>query len=210
MKAVHLNTPPTIDGSLEDWTLDRYRIEQVVFGKSNYEGIDDLSGRAMLGWDSNKLYIGIRVLDDKYVQNSKGENLFKGDSLDILFDADVSSDYHLGALNKDDYQVGISSGSPTLKDKREAYRWYPKAEAGSLDGVSIMARSRGDGYVVEAAIPWNVFGVTPAEGQHYGFAFSISDNDNKQQNVQQSMVSFVPIRVLSDPRTWGDLTLIKP
>jgi hypothetical protein len=84
MQAYYLDQKPTIDGSLEEWDLDRVRIESVVFGKSNYDGIEDVSGRAMIGWDSKRLYIGIRVLDDKYVQNSKGENLYKGDSLDFL------------------------------------------------------------------------------------------------------------------------------
>ena len=52
--------------------------------------------------------------------------------------------------------------------------------------------------------------INPAEGQHFGFAYSISDNDNRNKNLQQSMVSHVPFRTLSDPRTWGDLTLVKP
>ena len=210
MEAYYFSTAPTIDGSLEDWNLDRYRIENVVFGKSNYDGINDISGRGMIGWDSNKLFIGIRVLDNKYVQNSKGTNLYKGDSLDFLLDADVSSDYYLGELNWDDYQIGISPGSPAPNDEREAYLWYPKADEGKLEGVAIAARSKDDGYVVEASIPWSVFEVSPAEGQHYGFTFSISDNDNRQKNVQQSMVSYVPIRTLTDPTTWGDLTLVKP
>ena len=210
MNAVYFSTAPTIDASLEDWTLDRYRIENVVFGKRNYDGIDDISGRAMIGWDEKNLYLGIRVIDDKYLQKSRGSNLFMGDSLDILLDTDVPSDYYLGALNGDDYQLGISPGSPLSKENLEAYLWYPKSIEGERDEVKIAARSRGDGYIVEAAIPWSVFDVNPAVGHHFGFAYSISDNDNPNQNVQQSMVSFVPIRTLSDPTTWGDLILVKP
>jgi hypothetical protein len=63
--------------------------------------------------------------------------------------------------------------------------------------------------VVETAIPWSIFSVSPSHGQHFGFVLSISDNDNKNQNFQQSMVSYVPIRILDDPTTWGDLTLIQ-
>jgi hypothetical protein len=210
MRGVYFSTAPTIDGSLEEWNLDRYRIETVVFGKNNYEGIEDISGRAMIGWDSKKLYLGIRVLDDRYVQYAKGADIFKGDSLDILLDTDVSTDYYLGSLNGDDFQIGISPGRPAPNDEQEAYLWFPKGDEGKVDGATIAARSKEDGYVVEASIPWSVFDVDPEEGQHFGFAFSISDNDNRQQSVQQSMVSFVPIRTLSDPRTWGDLTLVKP
>ena len=210
MTGYFFSTAPTIDASLEDWNLDRYRIENVVFGKRNYDGIDDISGRAMIGWDEKNLYLGIRVIDDKYVQKARGSNLFMGDSLDILLDTDVPSDYYLGALNGDDYQLGISPGSPLIKENLEAYLWYPKSIEGIQDNVRIASRAREDGYVIEVAIPWAVFDVSPAEGQHFGFAFSISDNDNPNQNIQQSMVSFVPIRILSDPTTWGDLTLIKP
>jgi hypothetical protein len=210
MIGYYFSTPPTIDGRLGDWNLDRYLIEDVVFGKSNHSGTGDLSGRAMIGWDETNLYLGIRVIDDKYVQNAKGANLFKGDSLDILLDSDVPSDYYLGALNGDDYQLGISPGSPLPNDNPEAYLWFPKSIEGSRNQVAMASRTRDDGYIVEAAIPWSVFAVNPTDGQHFGFVLSISDNDNPNNNVQQSMVSYVPIRTLTDPTTWGDLILVKP
>jgi hypothetical protein len=210
MTGIFFSDPPKIDGRLGDWNQDRYLIETVVFGKESHSGPQDLSGRAMIGWDKTNLYLGIRVIDDKYVQNAKGENLFKGDSLDILLDADVPSDFYLGRLNGDDFQIGISPGSPNPNDDPEAYLWFPKSSEGGRGEVKIASRTREDGYVVEVAMPWSVFSVSPSKGQHFGFAFSISDNDNPNQNVQQSMVSFVPIRTLSDPTTWGDLTLIKP
>ena len=209
MTGFYFSNPPTIDGRLGEWKQDRYLIESVVFGKSNHAGPEDLSGRAMIGWDDSNLYLGVRVIDDKYVQNAKGSELFKGDSLDILLDTDVPTDYYLGALNGDDFQLGISPGSPNPNDHPEAYLWFPKSSEGTRGEVVVAARAREDGYVVEAAIPWSVFSVSPAHEQHFGFALSISDNDNKDQNVQQSMVSYVSIRTLSDPTTWGDLTLIK-
>lgn len=209
MNAYYFSTSPTIDANLEDWNLDRYLVESVVFGKSKHTGPGDLSGRAMIGWDDKNLYLGIRVIDDEYVQNAKGANLYKGDSLDILLDTDVPSDFYLGALNGDDYQLGISPGSPAPNESPEAYLWFPKSIEGKRDTLDIAARTKDDGYVVEAAVPWSVFDVSPKSGQHFGFVFSISDNDNSSNNVQQSMVSFVPIRTLTDPTTWGDLTLVK-
>jgi hypothetical protein len=209
MTGYHFSNPPNIDGRLGEWKQDRYLIENVVFGKSNHTGPEDLSGRAMIGWDDSNLYLGIRVIDDKYVQNAKGSDLFKGDSLDILLDTNVPSDFYLAALNGDDFQLGISPGSPNPNDNSEAYLWFPKSSEGARGEVVVAARTREDGYVVEVAIPWSVFSVSPFHEQHFGFALSISDNDNKNQNLQQSMVSYVPIRTLNDPTTWGDLTLIK-
>lgn len=209
MIGYHFSNPPTIDGRLGEWKQDRYLIESVVFGKNNHSGAGDLSGRVMIGWDNNNLYLGVRVIDDKYVQNAKKADLFKGDSLDILLDTNVPEDYYLGALNGDDFQLGISPGSPNPNENVEAYLWFPKSLESSRGDVITSARMREDGYVVESAIPWSIFSVSPSHGQHFGFVLSISDNDNKNQNVQQSMVSYVPIRTLDDPTTWGDLTLIK-
>jgi hypothetical protein len=85
-----------------------------------------------------------------------------------------------------------------------------KIELGWTKDDTIGSRARDDGYVIEAAIPWSVFEVSPYTGQNFGFAYSISDNDNPNNNVQQSLVSFVPIRTLSDPTKWGDLNVVKP
>jgi hypothetical protein len=162
-----------------------------------------------VGWDKNYLYLGVRVIDATYVQNASGANLYKGDSVEILLDTNVSADYYLASLSSDDYQLGISPGSPTAGQNMAAYLWYPASAEGPRGNVLIAARPRDDGYVIEAAIPWGIFGVTPFNGQHFGFAFSVSDNDNPNQNVQQSMVSSSPIRILTDPTTWGDLVLVQ-
>ncbi len=206
--AMYFPDAPQIDSNLEDWPEDLYYIESVVYGKRNVRGADDLSARARLGWDEDYLYVAVRVIDDVFMQKATRAEIFKGDSIEILLDTDVSGDYYFAALNADDFQLGISPGSPVPGEEPEAYLWYPRTLEGRKDNVRIAARARTDGYVIEAAIPWSVFGVTPYEGRHFGFALSVSDNDDTSQNVQQSMISSSPIRVLTDPTTWGDLTLV--
>lgn len=209
VEAVYLESSPDIDASLEDWNLDKYIVDSVVYGGSRREGEADLSGRLMIGWDEKFLYLGVRVIDDKYVQNAHRADIYKGDSLEILLDTDVSSDYYQGSLSGDDFQLGISPGSPEPGDDDEAYLWFPSSLEGREEDVKIASRLKDDGYLVEVAIPWSVFDVDPEKNLHLGFCFSISDNDDKNENVQQSMVSNVPIRMLTDPTTWGDLKLIK-
>lgn len=208
--AIYFSRPPTINGDFSEWDgITRYDVNRVVYGDDQWDGANDLSGKAMFGWDEAYLYIAVRVADDRYVQDAGTASLFKGDSLDLLIDTSVGADHYLRALNWDDYQLGISAGNPNPGDSPEAYLWYPQSLAGKARGVLIGAVQTDDGYRVEAAIPWNVLGVTPKQGKHLGFAFSISDNDsNKTQ--QQSMVSLVPKRALTDPTTWGDLYLGMP
>jgi len=122
-------------------------------------------------------------------------------------DADAAADSPSLGLIATDYQIGISPGRPGIGHNMEAYLWYPQTKAGSLSNVAIGAVPMTGGYRIEFAIPWSVFGITPAKGQVFGFAVSVSDNDNPSQNVQQTIISNAPKRALTDPTTWGLLTL---
>lgn len=208
--ARYIQTEPTIDGVLDEdiWgELDRYSVSSVVFGRNHWSGSEDLSATVMVGWDDFNLYIAARVKDDHYVQNASGKNLFKGDDIEVQLDSNLARDFFVHSLNADDYQLGISPGKSSPGEDTEAYLWYPRAKASTESSVKAAATSTSDGYRIEAKIPWDIFNITPDIGKHYGFAFSVSDNDDSDENVQQSMVSNVPGRHLTDPTSWGDLTL---
>jgi hypothetical protein len=207
-KAFFMPTPPVIDGDWND--LPKASEEParfVVFGKANWKGNEDLSASFRVGWDNNYLYLGVKVNDDLYVQESSGKNLYKGDSIEILLDANVRGDYYVQALSADDYQLGISPGNPTPGKNMEAYLWYPASQAGTRTDIKMAAISSPGTYRVEIAIPWKMFGITPSTGTHFGFAVSASDNDTPGKPGQKAMVSSTPKRILTDPTTWGDLTL---
>ncbi len=211
IRAVFLSTPPVLDGDWSEWKdiTDEYPAATLVYGGSNWSNADDLAGSFHIGWDNNYLYVAVKVRDDVYVQNATGENIFKGDSIEILFDRQLQADFYVSSLSPDDFQLGLSPGRPDPSGTREAYLWLPSNIAGNRSGVTIAARQETGIYRVEAAIPWNVFETTPVAGAHYGFALSVSDNDDASANVQQSMVSNVSTRRLTDPTTWGDLLLVR-
>jgi hypothetical protein len=210
IEARYMDNPPSLDGNLSEWELPAYPVRNVVFGAGARAGDDDLSASVMVGWDSANLYVGARVNDDRYVQEARGVNLFKGDSLEILFDADLAGDFNATSLSADDYQLGISPGSPYPGENPEAYLWYPSSRQGGRLEVRIASRAREGGYDVEVAVPWSVFGVSPNNGDAFGFAFSVSDNDQEGEQLQESMVSTVSTRRLADPTTWGSLILVRP
>lgn len=208
IKAYYLRREPTIDGVFDEWELPRYPVESVVYGADHWSGRDDLSANVMVGWDDFNLYIAVKVIDDKYVQKATSEDLFMGDSLEVLMDTKVANDYYLETLSLDDYQLGISPGSPEPGTDTEAYLWYPRDERGGRGKVKVGAMFTDNGYRAEFKIPWDTFDIKPVKGTHYGFAFSVSDNDRSGENVQQSMVSSSPERQLTNPMTWGDLELL--
>ena len=210
IEASRLSTVPTIDGDWSEWkkVAHEYPAQNIVYGKGNWTGEGDLNASYYVGWDANNLYLAVKVHDDRYVQLAQGENIYKGDSIELLLDTNRSGDLATHALNSDDYQIGISPGRPIIADHNpEVYLWFPTQKSGDLSNVTVGAVDEGGVYRVEAAIPWSVFGVTPAKGMRFGFAISASDNDQAGQQVQESMVSSVPTRHLTDPATWGDLVL---
>ena len=205
--ASYLSTPPVLDGIWDEWTNQAYPVRSVVYGANQRENTDDLEGSFRVGWDQTYLYLAVKVIDDRYVQNATGVLLYQGDSIEVQFDADLEGDLTVNSLNSDDYQLGISPGRPDPAGTKEAYLWNPSNLAGARTDVRI-ASVGGDGlYRVEIAIPWSLFGVTPEAGDQFGFSLNISDNDNPNENTQQTMISAVPGRTLTDPTTWGLLIL---
>lgn len=205
--AHYLQDEPTIDGVFDEWDADRYSADSVVYGGNRWDGDDDLSSTFMVAWDDYYLYIAARVIDDEYVQNASGKNLFKGDSIELLLDINVAKDYYDRNLSLDDFQFGISPGPDEPGDDVESYVWYPRSRRGVYKTIKVAALPTDDGYRIEVKIPWEIMDIEPDIGKHYGFAFSVSDNDDDDENVQQSLVSNVSTRRLTDPTTWGDLTL---
>jgi hypothetical protein len=225
--AYYMANKPTIDGDLSDWDSPIQKvINHVVYGAENHSGYLDSSGTVVVGWNEDYLFLGFRVKDDKYVQEASEEKIYLGDSIEISFDRYVSYDYYLQAMTSDDYQIGISPGKggivcylnsgkvasmvPTICEPNppEAYKWFPKTEAGKITSIKIAAKEGGEGHQVEMKIPWSVLGVTnPSSGNHFGFALSINDNDSAGTLKQQTVVSNVPGRYYADPTTWGDLYL---
>lgn len=206
---VFVSQSPVIDGNWDDFTTPEYSASYVTFGSGYWTGANDLSSSFKIEWDNNYLYIAARVLDDAYVQNSTGNYLYLGDSLEVLLDTDLYGDFYYNQLSPDDYQLGISPGLYGIGGAKEAYLWYPRSIQGRISQVITAATGMPGGYMVEVAIPWGIFNIVPIEGEHYGFAFSVSDNDSTGASSQQSMASNVSTRHLTQPITWGELVLIK-
>jgi hypothetical protein len=208
--AVFLQSPPTIDGDINDWELPLYALENVVAGQGYYANKKDISGEVKLAWDAQFLYVGALVRDTKFVQEATGPQLWKGDSLELLLDTELAEDFDDNTLSLDDYQLGISPGNLLDNPVPQAFMWAPRQLAGARNSLLIASRLTDDGYMMEVAIPWSEFDLTPQTGQHFGFLFSVSDNDTAGTNAQQTVVSFAPQRLLHDPTAWYDLLLGGP
>ena len=198
----------TIDGDLSEWGALPYAINAATYKPENISGASDNSATFGLGWDATYLYVAVNVIDDVYVQTQTGNAIYKGDSLEILFDADLRGDFNVNSLNGDDIQLGLSIGNPsTANPAAQTFIWYPSRLAGAPGGVRLAGKLTSNGYTVEAAIPWTALTASCSANNRYGFVISVSDNDVPNTADQQSLISSVATRKLFDPTSWGTLTL---
>ncbi len=208
--AYYITPAPVLDGNWGDWKAKSvsYPMNYVVYGRSSWTGAEDLEPSYVLGWDVTNLYIGVKVHDDFYAQHASGINIFKGDSVEILIDTNLWGDFYSQAMDMDDYQIGFSPGLGSITGTKETYVWNPSSVAGTRTQVTIKSLAEADLYRVEIAVPWSMLGVSPRAGMAFGFTISVSDNDNGEANIQQTMMSNNAARTtFTDPTIWGEMIL---
>lgn len=209
--AVQLPAPPVVDGVLNEWgTVPSYSSAFRVYAASSWDGTDDLTAVWRLAWDSSNLYVAVEVIDDTHVQTQTGNAIFKGDSVDMQFDTNRTGDFGDG-LSPDDIQITLSPGDfgglpPS------AWRYQGTDSGAILDApggnrVLVASQRTATGYIIEAAIPWTDLNTSPSPGLVMGLALNANDNDSPGTAVQEVMMSHVSTRTLTNPTTWGTLTL---
>ena len=212
VEASIMAAPPTVDGDLAEWSSIAAAASSTnrVYSVAGWDGSDDLTAVWQLAWDNSNLYVAVTVTDDTHVQTASGNQIFRGDGVDMQFDTVRDADFGDG-LSPDDFQITLSPGdfagsSPT------AFRYRGTTGGAILDApgghnVTVAAQQTDTGYTLEAAIPWTDLNLTPAAGLTIGLALNANDNDTPGTAVQEVMMSHMPNRTLTNPTTWGTLTL---
>lgn len=211
VEAMRLAEAPVLDGSLAEWSsAPAWSSTFLVFQDPSWNGSDDLMATWRLAWDSLNLYIGVEVIDDIHVQTQTGNQIFRGDSVDMQIDTDREGDFG-SRLSPDDFQITFSPGDFAALPP-SAFRFQGTTAGQILDApgghhVVIAVQRTAVGYNVEAAIPWTDLNLSPSTGMVLGLALNANDNDTPGTAVQEIMKSHVASRTLTDPSGWGTLTL---
>jgi hypothetical protein len=157
-------TPIKVDGLLEEaWLYPRswvpiYSINNTVSGINN----NMVAWGAF--WDTQYLYIGVRVRDYALYQDSPYSS-FDDDGIEIYIDGDNrKADYYDA---NDRYFFKKFNNAP-LQEK------FYKTQ-GVLHAASLYYN---EGYIVELGIPWSSLGVHPSVGLKIGFDIGNNDDDN--------------------------------
>jgi hypothetical protein len=165
--------------------------DQVVFGADKWQGTADLSGQLFLGWDSNHLYVGAIVTDDRVSQQYFGHDIYKGDHLELFLD--IPRHDIVTRSGETVFQIGISPGNFAAGEALippEIVTWSPRL--GVVAGSKVASKRTEDGYQIEAAIPWKSLGVDDVrEGLAFGLDVTVSDADAGIDSGQESMASLL-------------------
>ena len=203
--------PPVIDGDDREWKLvpNEIAVEDanVTYGRQHFRGEDDLSGTVKLCYDDNYLYLLASVVDEKIVVVDG--KIFQTDHIELTlvprFDEKKTGPVSQESLFIFGFTPGSPDkvGDPLLDIDASANMAFPPGKP--WDGVDTEATMTEDGYLLEARIPWRVFGLKSSdikEGAVMGVDVHFSDSDNSPtQEKMTSLNSNVPWR----GRRWENL-----
>lgn len=188
--------PPAIDGDLAEWAnvpnaqqVDRK--EQVVYGEGGWKGTDDLSATVRLAWRSEFLFLAADVRDDKLQQHERGGNMWMGDHLELYIDTTPDVEPERKTIGKGQFQFGFSpgnfqnTGDPLTDLKAEGTVFRPVGAAPT--GILTASKRTEKGYTIEAAIPWALLGITPANGTPLAVEVGVSDTDGSESKQEKMM-----------------------
>jgi 5'-nucleotidase len=202
----YLATPPTIDGDLREWQkLPALRVgdkpEQVRLESRTWEGPQDCSARAWVGWNQAGLYFAADVTDDKFVQAYQGYGIYANDSIQIAFDPRL--DRTVREYQADDREYCFARVGQ--KTDCECYQGPNSGKRLDLQAFA-KVKSDGTGWTLEVRFPWaELDNLKPAPGKKLGFSWLVNDSDGGNYD---HWLEWTPgVAWITDPSAYGTLEL---
>jgi hypothetical protein len=154
---------PTVDGVLSEWAWN----SAASWNTANKTVLGNTYGsnaRFNTLWDSNNLYIGVTVTDSQLTYSGPLPYPWDGSMVEVDLD---TTDSRTVTVNSTDFVFGFPWNGTAP--------WEVK---GRTTGVTYVTTTLPTGYVVEAAIPWTLLGITPGAGTVMGFDVGLDVNHN--------------------------------
>ncbi|MEK6797247.1 MAG: sugar-binding protein [Spirochaetota bacterium] len=137
---------------------------------------ENLSAVAYTAWDEQYFYFAANVRDNMFCQEWSGGDVWKGDSIQLSFDAKNDAVEKKVGYDGNDHEFSIA----LTKSGPAVYRHAGPKELpqGPVKGAKIDIRTQGDYTVYQLALPWSELSpLRPTAGRMFGFNFIINDND---------------------------------
>jgi len=206
-KAKRAKTPLAINGDLSDFS-DAFPIylNQKTDWKEGvaWWGPNDLSGKVLIKWDDQYLYVGAKVNDNVPLVNQKvRRDIWNGDGIEIVISANPGADKNRTEFGADDYQIGFGTGDGKL-NKPSIWIWQNYS---TPKGTYIVTKKTSTGYILEAKVPWSAFtNFRPKTGVKVDFDVALDDADTAERKAQ--LIWNGDFSFYKDPSVWGTLHFV--
>ncbi len=184
--AKYADKKPVIDGNLDgdEWYFDTAmyadtadQIRQI----KNWEGTNDVSGKAMIMWDEENMYFGAEVTDNKFTPAPSEGLQYMGDGIQFGVFYGEEGFIAIGQASTTFHEIGLA----LTENGVQAYRWVSQDNAlpgGLVGDLDLAVVNKGTKTYYEAKIPWTTLlkpGQKPSAGQEMAFSYLINDNDGE-------------------------------
>jgi hypothetical protein len=189
-----------MDGTTTNWPgrpAEPIESSRLVHGAPN----PNLRGDFRLCWDDANLYFLIQVKDPTPLKtNKEGARLWSADGVELFIAArDLQQP---GTMHYSDRQILIGASEPPKLHIVD----HPEDNAACQSLV--VKDITGDGYVLQASIPWSVLGITPKPGMELLFDVMIDNSDDGDIRIQQLAWNGTA-KNSADRAAWGRARLIE-
>ncbi len=163
---------------------------------------DGFEAAFKLCWDDKNLYVLANVSDPSPMFNRySGGDIWNGDALE-LFIGHESLD-QAGPFLFSDLQILLRAS----KDGKGQASYVVRAPKQPEIEVLSVPSVEGNGYTIEAAIPWTAIGIVPKEGTELLFDLAVDDAPEGGDRIRQLMWNGIA-RNSSDRSAWGRIKLV--
>jgi CubicO group peptidase (beta-lactamase class C family) len=160
----------SLDGDGSDWGKDGFRVDAMAW-QSPVPDPKDFDPRIRLAWDQGGLLLLATVKDDVAVEEEGFYQALGSDTVIISVSTYPAEDNTIVAMLQ-----------PGLDPKYGKAHTLVVGDGGAPRKAEYASSRTGDGYIIEARIPWDECLIQPREGLLVGCYLKASDSDSRESN----------------------------
>ncbi|WP_309119122.1 DNRLRE domain-containing protein [Paenibacillus sp.] len=197
----YVRQPIPVDGVLNGFGGDVEKVTLTAADRVGGSGGENVSADYYFGWDATNLYVTVNVNDPTPMKNNfQNSNVWRGDAIEMFFGPEELETR--GDLLVKDRQIIMSSA---IVNGTNYWHWFNTSRQLPID-MKVSRWDDGEGYTLDAAIPWSAVHVQAEQGREILFDFGLGDSEDGNNRSRQFIWNGTS-RNNADRGLWGNAVL---